>query len=129
MIAVENVIIAIISGIVAVVVAIIGRSRITSFRENQEKKADPKLVETLNESVAASMKQIDILRGIVDEQRIQLTEKDREIEDLTHRVSNLEKLTIDQALLIRNLSRSDVQKTKARRTVQREDGETESNEN
>jgi hypothetical protein len=128
-IAVENVIIAIISGIVAVVVAIIGRSRITSFRENQEKKADPKLVETLNESVAASMKQIDILRGIVDEQRIQLTEKDREIEDLTHRVSNLEKLTIDQALLIRNLSRSDVQKTKARRTVQREDGETESNEN
>lgn len=125
----ENVIIAIISGIVAVVVAIIGRSRITSFRENQEKKADPKLVETLNESVAASIKQIDILRGIVDEQRIQLTEKDREIADLTKRVSNLEKLTIDQALLIKTLSKSDVQRTKARRTVQREDGETESNEN
>lgn len=122
MIAVENVVIAIISGIVAVMVAIIGRSRFNSVKESMRPgRAESKLIKTLNDTVNAQARQIESLRGTVDEQRIQLIVKDKQIEDLTKRVSNLESLVIDQATTIANLA-------KTRRPIRKKDGELESDE-
>jgi hypothetical protein len=113
----ENIIIAAISGLVAILVAFISVSR--RLRASADSTpADPEtgeegysifknhaLIETLNNTVEAQTQQIEILRKIVDEQRVQLQAKDREISDLTIRVSNLEKLTIEQALIIRQLEK------------------------
>ena len=130
MIVVENILIAIITGIVAIIVASIGiqqRRNTSNISKNTESidglNINPiKLIETLNNTVDAQNKQIDILRGIVDEQRIQLKEKDDQLIELTKRVSNLEQLTIEQALIIRGLERS-----KGHRT-QHEGGETQEHE-
>lgn len=126
----ENILIAIITGIVAIIVASIGiqqRRNTSNISKNTESidglNINPiKLIETLNNTVDAQNKQIDILRGIVDEQRIQLKEKDDQLIELTKRVSNLEQLTIEQALIIRGLERS-----KGHR-AQHEGGETQEHE-
>lgn len=124
----EQVMVAIIGGIVAVIVAVIG----VWSKSRQSKTLDEggetptvtttKLIETLNSTVEAQTKQIDILRGIVDEQRLELQEREREIEDLRERVSNLERLTVQQALLIGELE-------KAKGRVRREPKSTEGGEN
>jgi predicted RNase H-like nuclease (RuvC/YqgF family) len=126
----EQIIIAIIGGIVAVIVAIVGmwsKNRQQLSSEDSEDAPAPvttaKLIETLNSTVEAQTKQIDILRGIVDEQRLELAEREREIEDLRTRVSNLERLTVQQALLIGELEKS---KGRIRREPRHsEGGETE----
>lgn len=131
MLVMENIIIAIITGIVAIIVAIIGiqqRKNTSNISKNTESinglglkspLTQIKLIETLNSTVEAQNKQIEILRGIVDEQRIQLKEKDIQLIELTKRVSNLEQLTIEQALIIRGLERSKGHQ------MQHEDGETQ----
>jgi predicted RNase H-like nuclease (RuvC/YqgF family) len=137
MIAMENIIIAIITGFGAIIVAVIGvqqRKNTANISKNKtsmdeeiastdKNKIDQyRLVATLNNTVEAQQRQIEILRGIVDEQKDQLKEKDTQLEELTKRVSKLEQLTIEQALVIRGLER-----TKGRR-AQHEDGETQAHE-
>jgi peptidoglycan hydrolase CwlO-like protein len=114
---VEQIIIAIIGGLVAVIVAIVGmwsKSKQMETAHSDEDDGRPVsltakqydkflLMETLNSTVEAQSKQIDILRGIVDEQRLELTAREQEIEDLRNRVSNLERLTVQQALIISEL--------------------------
>jgi septal ring factor EnvC (AmiA/AmiB activator) len=132
---VEQIIIAIIGGVVAVIVALVGMwSKLKQQTiEITEETADQakitkrittdKLIETLNSTVGAQTKQIEILRAIVDEQRLELAEREREIEDLRERVSNLERLTVQQALLIGELEKS---KGRVRREPRHsEGGETE----
>jgi hypothetical protein len=124
----EQIIIAIIGGIVAVIVAFVGMwSKIRQQDRASEGEEAPvtteKLILTLNSTVEAQTKQIDILRGIVDEQRLELAEREKEIEDLRLRVSNLERLTVQQALLIGELEKS---KGRVRREPRHsEGGETE----
>jgi len=106
----EQVIIAIIGGIVAVIVALVGMWNKTRQRDIESTEDTPlvttdKLIITLNSTVEAQTKQIEILRGIVDEQRLELAERERELEDLRLRVSNLERLTVQQALLIGDLEK------------------------
>jgi len=132
---VENIIIAIITGIGAIIVAIIGvqqRRNTASISKNRASIDDEilstktdhaRLIDTLNDTVEAQSNQIEILRKIVDEQRIQLKEKDLQLEELTKRVSKLEQLTIEQALVIRGLERS-----RGRRGQQNEGGETQAHE-
>jgi predicted RNase H-like nuclease (RuvC/YqgF family) len=123
---VEQIVIAIIGGIVAVIVAIVGmwsraKQQISSSPDKPTVATNSQLIETLNNTVEAQTKQIDILRAIVDEQRLELAEREREIEDLRNRVSNLERLTVQQALLI-----GDLEKSKGRvRSRHSEGGETE----
>lgn len=127
----ENIVIAIISGIVAVLVAAIGVYRKSSKIASEENPTiseplaehNEKLIITLNATVKAQTEQIDILRGIVDEQRKELEDRDREIKELMLRVSNLERLTIEQALVIKELERS-----KANRRVRHEGGENTEHE-
>jgi predicted RNase H-like nuclease (RuvC/YqgF family) len=107
---VEQIIIAIIGGIVAVIVALVGmwskaKQQITA-PDKPTAVTNSQLIETLNSTVEAQTKQIEILRSIVDEQRLELAEREREIEDLRMRVSNLERLTVQQALLIGELEKS-----------------------
>jgi uncharacterized coiled-coil protein SlyX len=136
MIAVENIIIAIITGIGAIIVATIGiqqRKNTNNIAKNKTSADEyelehsssnqTKLIDTLNNTVEAQSKQIEILRGIVDGQRAQLLEKNEQLIELTKRVSNLEQLTIEQALVIRGLERS-----KGHRSTQHEGGETQEHE-
>lgn len=124
----EQIIIAIIGGVVAVIVALVGMwSKVKQQVENSPDKptavTNSQLIETLNSTVGAQTKQIEILRAIVDEQRLELAEREREIEDLRERVSNLERLTVQQALLIGELEKS---KGRVRREPRHsEGGETE----
>lgn len=117
----EQIVIAVISGIVAIVVAAIGVVAKRNSKAISDLQADgieaagtaktgrineKQLIETLNNTVLQQQDQINILRGIVDEQRVLLEAKDVQIEDLTKRVSKLEQLTIEQALIIRDLEKS-----------------------
>lgn len=123
----ENIVIAIIGGCVAIIVAIIGvwnktKQRIVGEEPNSTPSVSTaKLVETLNRTVEAQAKQIEILRSIVDEQRLELAERERELVDLRERVSNLERLTVQQALTIGELE-------KAKGRVRREPRTTEGGE-
>jgi len=117
----ENVLIALITGLAAVIVGVLQVwKKISLNADNIQANADAidksdtsrGLINTLNSTVSAQTKQIDILRGIVDEQRLQLEDRDIKITDLTNRVSKLEQLTISQALIISNLE----ERAKSRRT-------------
>lgn len=130
----EQIVVAIIGGIVAVIVSIIGvwnKSKQTKSSNSTESgfiepPTTAKLIETLNSTVEAQSKQIDILRGIVDEQRLELAVREKEIEDLRFRVSNLERLTVQQALVIGELEKS---KGRVRREPRHiEGGETETHD-
>lgn len=124
----EQIIIAIIGGVVAVIVALVGmwskiKQQVETSPDRPTAVTNSQLIETLNSTVGAQTKQIEILRAIVDEQRLELAEREREIEDLRERVSNLERLTVQQALLIGELEKS---KGRVRREPRHsEGGETE----
>jgi peptidoglycan hydrolase CwlO-like protein len=107
----EQIVVAIIGGIVAIIVAALSvwnksKQGAKVLEPEEEPVSTQQLIETLNKTVEAQNKQIDILRGIVDEQRLELAEREKEIEDLRQRVSNLERLTVQQALLIDALEKS-----------------------
>ena len=104
----NDIIVAIIGGVVAIIVASIqvwrkktnpdsSKDTISSVVANKE------LIEALNATVQSQTEQIRGLRGVVDEQRLQLEDKDLKIQNLVERVSKLEQLTIEQALMIKAL--------------------------
>lgn len=101
----NDVLIAIISGVVAIAVAIIQVWRKKDSAQKQEKAVtqNQEILDTTLNTVTIQSEQIRVLRSIVEEQKLQLEDKDRKIQDLSERVSKLEQLTIEQALMIKAL--------------------------
>jgi predicted RNase H-like nuclease (RuvC/YqgF family) len=111
LVALEQIVIAIISGFVAVIVAIIGIFRRNERSDEQDENetstnmaANERLMVTLNRTVEAQADQITILRDLADAQQLEIQAKSKEISNLSDRVTKLERLTIEQALIIKEFT-------------------------
>ena len=122
----EQVAVAIITGIVAIVVALITARRRNNKDSEESIPEEKRLINALTETVDIQSAQIEALKSIATDQTLELRNKDNEIHELTQRVSNLEKLTISQALIIEELKKGrPAPKARAR---QSEGGEAETHD-
>jgi len=100
---VEDIAIALIGALTTIALALI---RIFSRRREQKGKdasdvtTQKNLLQALKDTVEIQAQQIKTLKDVIEGQQNQLILKDEEIRSLTERVSNLEQLTIKQALII-----------------------------
>lgn len=127
MISLENIMIAIITSIATLLVAVIGLlgSKKFTTRKPISFSEQTKLIAALKDTLMVQTERIRLLEAAHAEQIIILEARDEEIKDLKRRVSNLETLTIEQALTIRQLPQI---RRRVRRLPHTEGGEVNKNE-
>jgi hypothetical protein len=100
----ENIFIAIISAMATVIVAILGLLGSRKLNPKRLTNGDQsKLINTLKDTLAVQVERIKLLETAHQEQVELLGHKEEELRELRERVSRLEQLTIEQALLITQL--------------------------
>jgi len=101
----ENIVIAIITSIATLLVALIGLSGSKKLSKKTPPIDQTKLISTLKDTLIAQTERIRLLEAGHREQVEMIEAKEEEIIDLRRRVSNLEQLTIEQASIIAQLTR------------------------
>ena len=99
----ENIVVAIITSIATLLVALIGLLGTRKLTKKPQKVDQAELISTLKDTLIAQTERIRLLEAAHVEQIAMLEIKEEEIMDLKRRVSNLEQLTIEQAFIIRQL--------------------------
>lgn len=123
----ENIFVALISAMATILVAIIGifgSRKLNPSKKTLSNADQSRLINTLKDTLNAQTERIKLLEAAHEIQVTQLANKDAEIRELRERVSKLEQLTIEQALII-----SQLQNPKRRVRLRNEGGDLHTDEN
>jgi hypothetical protein len=122
----QDIVIALISSGATLLVALIGLAGSKKFVRRPLTFGDQnKLINTLKDTLLAQTERIRLLETAYTEQLSIIETRDDEVSDLKRRVSNLEQLTVEQALVISQLQG----KRRTVRVTNHEGGEVNKNEN